>query len=107
MTDRTTPHNAAVPAPGTPPDDLVQRYHAASAEDGSPRGPSPEANARVLAEGMRRAGPKLDRESVTAGLESMNDFDLGGLRIRYGKDAREGNSYTDIITVAQNGQIIS
>ena len=65
------------------------------------------ANARVLAEGMRRAGPKLDRESVTAGLESMNDFDLGGLRIRYGKDAREGNSYTDIITVAQNGQIIS
>jgi ABC-type branched-subunit amino acid transport system substrate-binding protein len=65
------------------------------------------ANARVLAEGMRRAGPKLDRDSVTAGLESMSDFDLGGLRIRYGKEAREGNTYTDIITVAQNGQIIS
>lgn len=55
MTDRTTPHNAAVPAPGTPPDDLVQRYHAASAEDGSPRGPSPEANARVLAYAREQA----------------------------------------------------
>lgn len=55
MNDRTTPHSAAVPAPGTPPDDLVQRYHAASAEHGSPRGPSPEANARVLAYAREQA----------------------------------------------------
>lgn len=65
------------------------------------------ADARVLAEGIRRAGARIDRDSVTAGLESMSDFDLGGLRIRYGKDAREGNTYTDIVTVAQNGQILS
>ncbi len=53
MTDRTTPRNA--PVPGTPPDDLVQRYHAASTEDGSPHGPSPEASARVLAYAREQA----------------------------------------------------
>ena len=55
MTDRTTFPNAPEPAPGTPPDDLVQLYHAASTENGSPRGPSAEASARVLTYARQQA----------------------------------------------------
>jgi ABC-type branched-subunit amino acid transport system substrate-binding protein len=34
-------------------------------------------NARVLVEGLRRAGPNPDRESFIDAIESINDFDLG------------------------------
>ena len=64
-------------------------------------------DARVLVEGLRRAGPKADRESLVAGLESMTDFDLGGMRMRYGKGNREGNTYTDIVSVDEEGRLKS
>ena len=64
-------------------------------------------DARVLAEGLRRAGPKADRESLVAGLESMTDFDLGGMRMRYGTGNREGNTYTDIVSVDEEGRLKS
>ena len=34
-------------------------------------------NARVLVEGLRRAGPNLDRESFIRAIESIRDYDLG------------------------------
>jgi len=34
-------------------------------------------NARVLVEGLRRAGPDLDRESFIRAIESIRDYDLG------------------------------
>ena len=61
----------------------------------------------VLAEGMRRAGPKVDRDSLTAGLETMSNFDIGGVRMNFGKGMRQGNTYTDIVTVDANGRLIS
>ena len=64
-------------------------------------------DAYVLAEGLRRAGPKVDRESLTAGLESLSNFNVGGLRLNYGKDLREGNTYTDTVTVDGTGRLIS
>ncbi len=103
--------STVVPAPNAERFELIRRYRAdmrASKLTGeSLVSLEAYANARVLAEGIRRAGAKVDRESVTAGLEGMSDFDLGGLRIRYGKDVREGNAYTDVVTVAENGQILS
>lgn len=64
-------------------------------------------DACVLAEGLRRAGPKADRESLIAGLESLSNFDVGGLHLNFGKNTREGNTYTDTVTIDGNGRLIS
>lgn len=64
-------------------------------------------DAYVLAEGLRRAGPKADRESLIAGLESLSNFDIGGVRLNFGKNVRQGNSYTDTVTVDGSGRLIS
>ena len=37
----------------------------------------------------------------------MTDYDLGGLRMRFGKGAREGNSYTDVVMVGSDGKLMS
>jgi branched-chain amino acid transport system substrate-binding protein len=41
---------------------------------------------RVLAEGLRRAGPQLDTEKLVDALEGLRDFDLGlGTPVNYGR----------------------
>jgi branched-chain amino acid transport system substrate-binding protein len=47
-------------------------------------------NAKVLAEGLRRAGAAPTREGLIAGLESMTSYDLGGLTVRYGPGNHAG-----------------
>lgn len=48
-------------------------------------------NARILVEGLRRAGRDLTREGLIDAIESIRDFKLGpGLSITYGKNDRQG-----------------
>src|SRR5437660_8775894 len=44
--------------------------------------------AKVLVEGLKRAGPKPTREKLVSALESMNRFDLGGVDVTYGPQKR-------------------
>ena len=46
------------------------------------------AAAKVLAKGLRRAGPKPRREKVQTALEGIRKFDIGGLEISYADDDR-------------------
>ncbi|MFH1626228.1 MAG: ABC transporter substrate-binding protein, partial [Pseudomonadota bacterium] len=50
----------------------------------------------VLAEGMKRAGESLDSESLVEGIESMKNFDTGGLSglLTYGANDHKGGDYT-------------
>ena len=103
--------SVVLPAPNAERFELARRYRAdmrASGFEGeSLVSLEGYTDAAVLAEGMRRAGPKVDRESLIAGLETMTDFDLGGLRMRYGKGLREGNTYTDVVMVGSDGKLMS
>ncbi len=48
-------------------------------------------NARVLVEGLKRAGRDITRENFIAAIESINDFDLGILnRLTFGKNDYQG-----------------
>ncbi len=48
-------------------------------------------NAKVLVEGLRRAGPDLDRELFIAGLESIRDYSLGlANTLTYGPGDHQG-----------------
>ena len=64
-------------------------------------------NARVLTEGLRRAGGAPTRESVMAALESLDSLDVGGVRIAYGKERREGSNFVDVAAVGVGGRLIS
>ena len=62
--------------------------------------------AKVLVEGLRRAGKQPTREKLIAGLESMKQFDLGGLDVTYGPDLRVGTTYIDITIIGRSGKFV-
>jgi ABC-type branched-subunit amino acid transport system substrate-binding protein len=63
-------------------------------------------SAKVLVEGLRRAGPKPTREKLISGLESMNRYDMGGVDVTYGPELRTGTTYIDITIIGKNGKFV-
>lgn len=62
------------------------------------------AAAKVLVEGLRRAGAKPNRESLQAALENMKKFDLGGLEVGYSTDDHSGLDFADLSIVGTDGK---
>lgn len=62
-------------------------------------------NAKVLAEGLRRAGKDPTREGFIAAVESMSGFDLGGLAVTYGPNNHAG-LHKVYFTHIRNGQLL-
>lgn len=62
--------------------------------------------AKVLVEGLRRAGPKPTRAGVIKALESMDNFDLGGTVVRYAPDNRIGSRYVEVTVIGGNGKLL-
>jgi ABC-type branched-subunit amino acid transport system substrate-binding protein len=62
--------------------------------------------AKLLAEGLRRAGPAPTREKLVAALETLQRHDLGGVEVTYGPGVRAGSNYTDITMIDKRGQLI-
>lgn len=60
--------------------------------------------AKVLVEGLRRAGPQPTREKLIKGLESMTSVDLGGISVHYGPEIRSGTTYVDLTVLGKDGQ---
>jgi branched-chain amino acid transport system substrate-binding protein len=64
------------------------------------------AAAKVLTEGLRRAGPNPTRASFIAGLQSMRDFDLGGLKLSYSAADHTGLSFVEASMVTRNNRFV-
>jgi ABC-type branched-subunit amino acid transport system substrate-binding protein len=62
--------------------------------------------AKVMVEGLRRAGPKPTREKLIAALESMQRFDLGGIDVTYGPQRRTGTEYIDLTIISKKGMFV-
>jgi branched-chain amino acid transport system substrate-binding protein len=62
------------------------------------------AAARVLVEGLRRAGPNPTRAKLLAALEGLQKFDIGGAEISYGPDDRTGMEYADLSIIGSDGK---
>jgi ABC-type branched-subunit amino acid transport system substrate-binding protein len=64
------------------------------------------AMARVLVEGLKRAGPKdLTREKFISALEGLN-LDLGGLRVAFDSNQRSGSSFVELTVLGPGGKIL-
>lgn len=100
-----------VPFPWFDATPLVREYREALRAHAPKESPSFSSlegyvNAKVLVEGLRRAGAKPTRESLAAALEGMRGFDLGGMTVTYGPDRHEGSRFVDIVVVGAKGQFV-
>lgn len=100
-----------VPSPFATKHEIVRRYQADMEASGSSDFSLPSlegyVGARVLAEGLRRAGGSVNRASLIAALDQIDNFDLGGLRIGYGKGVREGSHFVDVAVIGGGGRFMS
>ena len=62
--------------------------------------------AKVLTEGLRRAGRSLNHETLINGLETLRDYNMGGFTINYSPTSHEGSSYSDLTIIARGGKFV-
>ncbi len=59
--------------------------------------------AKVLVEGLKRAGKDLTREKLTAALEGMSMADMGGFLVSFTPKNHNASSYVDLTVISKAG----
>jgi ABC-type branched-subunit amino acid transport system substrate-binding protein len=62
--------------------------------------------ARVLTEGLRKAGTNLNRDRVVKGLEAIGNMDLGDFWVDYSDKKHNGSAFVDLTIVNKNGNFL-
>ena len=62
--------------------------------------------AKVLVEGLRRAGPLPTRAKLVKALEGMDNFDLGGTRVNYSATNRIGSRFVEVTVIGGAGKLL-
>ena len=63
-------------------------------------------SAKVLVEGLRRAGRNLTREGLVRALESMQRVDMGGVSLSYSDKDHTGSNYVELTLVGKDGRYV-
>jgi ABC-type branched-subunit amino acid transport system substrate-binding protein len=58
--------------------------------------------AKLVVEGLKRAGPSPTRERFVTSLESLRAFDLGGFVLNYSPTQRAGSKFVDLVMIGKN-----
>lgn len=62
--------------------------------------------AKVLVEGLRRAGPNPTPEKVLRVLETINNYDAGGFAVSFAPNNRVGSRYVEVTVIGRNGRLL-
>jgi len=62
--------------------------------------------AKVMVEGLKRAGKRLDRESFVRAMDSMSDYDAGGFKVSYGPRNHSGSDFVDLTIISRNESFV-
>lgn len=62
--------------------------------------------AKVLVEGLRKAGSVPTREGLVHALEGMKGADLGGLTLNYSPTSRTGTTFVELTVIGKNGMVV-
>ncbi len=57
--------------------------------------------AKVTVEALRRAGPKLTRESFMRALDGLNNFDAGGFPVSFSPTNHNGSNYVELTVIGR------
>lgn len=63
-------------------------------------------NAKVTAEGLRRAGRNLTRDALATSLQSIKALDLGGMEIGFGKGAASASKFVELTVINSQGKLV-
>lgn len=90
---------------------LVREFHALMKKHSPGVAPTPISlegfvTAKVIVEGLRRAGPGLTRAKFIDALESLRDVDLGALRLSYSPTQHAGLRFVGISVVGAEGRVL-
>jgi ABC-type branched-subunit amino acid transport system substrate-binding protein len=61
--------------------------------------------ARVLAEGLRRVGKAVTRDTLVAALEGMARLDLGGFAVGFGPRNHAGSNFVELTVLTGDGKV--
>jgi branched-chain amino acid transport system substrate-binding protein len=64
------------------------------------------AGAKVLVEGLRRAGPNPTRAKLVTALETFRKFDIGGMEVTYTSANHTGLDYADLSIIDHAGRFL-
>ncbi|MES2687665.1 MAG: ABC transporter substrate-binding protein [Pseudomonadota bacterium] len=62
------------------------------------------AAAKVLVEGLRRAGAKPTRDKIQTALEGIRKLDIGGLEVNYSTEDHTGLDFADLSIIGSDGK---
>jgi hypothetical protein len=63
-------------------------------------------NAKLVTEGLRRAGRNLTRTGLESALDAMRAFNLGGMDVSFGQGAASGSRLVELTMVNAQGKLI-
>lgn len=62
------------------------------------------AAAKVLVEGLRRAGPNPTRDKLIAALNGLRSYDIGGMEVSFSPTDHTGTEYSDLSIIGEDGR---
>lgn len=60
-------------------------------------------NAKVLVEGLKRAGKNLTRTEFVSAMEGMKQLNLGGFEVGFSKESHQGSRFVEL-TIIGSGE---
>lgn len=60
--------------------------------------------AKVMVEGLKRAGRNLSRENLISALETLKNLDLGGFEVSFSNKNHAASKFVDLSIIASNGK---
>lgn len=63
-------------------------------------------NAKLVTEGLRRAGKSLTRAALVSALDGMRNYNLGGMEASFGQGAASGSRFVELTMVNSQGKLI-
>lgn len=63
-------------------------------------------NAKVMVEGLRRAGPNLTRERLINAMESINRLDFDGYMVNFTDKDHAGSRYVELTVISKDGRFL-
>lgn len=63
-------------------------------------------SAKVMVEGLRRAGRNLTRENLVRAMETMQRVDMGGVSLSYSEKDHTGSNYVELTLIGKDGRYV-
>ena len=62
--------------------------------------------AKVMVEGLRRAGKNLNRDNFVKAMETIQDYDVGGYKVNFGPGNRSGSQFVDLTIISKDQKFV-